>query len=62
MPLFGRAAAKVWGEDTDRRLEELHEVVSILETGLGLESHRLKISDGSLIGFYASLLSGELRS
>jgi type IV secretion system protein VirB4 len=62
VPLFGKAAAKVWGEDTDRRLEELREVVSILETGLGVKSHRLKISDGSLIGFYASLLTGELRS
>lgn len=60
VPLFGKAAAKVWGEDTDRRLEELREVVSILETGLGVKSHRLKISDGSLIGFYASLLTGEL--
>jgi type IV secretion system protein VirB4 len=62
VPLFGKAAAKVWGEDTDRRLEELREVVTILETGLGVKSHRLKISDGSLIGFYASLLTGELRS
>jgi type IV secretion system protein VirB4 len=61
VPLFGKAAAKIWGEDTDRRLEELREVVSILETGLGVKSHRLKISDGSLIGFYASLLTGELR-
>ena len=41
VPLFGKAAAKVWGEDTDRRLEELREVVSILETGLGVKSHRL---------------------
>jgi type IV secretion system protein VirB4 len=62
VPLFGKAAAKVWGEDTDRRLEELREVVSILETGLGVKSHRLKISDGSLIGFFASLLTGELHS
>ncbi|WP_197087324.1 VirB4 family type IV secretion/conjugal transfer ATPase [Pseudorhodobacter wandonensis] len=61
VPLFGKTAAKIWGEDTDRRLEELREVVSILETGLGVKSHRLKISDGSLIGFYASLLTGELR-
>jgi type IV secretion system protein VirB4 len=47
VPLFGKAAARVWGEDTDRRLEELREVVSILETGLGVKSHRLKISDGA---------------
>ena len=48
VPIFGKAAAKVWGEDTDRRLEELREVVSILETGLGVKSHRLKISDGKI--------------
>ncbi|OYX42101.1 MAG: hypothetical protein B7Z02_13335 [Rhodobacterales bacterium 32-67-9] len=43
VPLFGKAAAKVWGEDTARRLEELREVVSILETGLGIKTRRLKI-------------------
>ncbi|RID89911.1 type IV secretion system protein B4 [Gemmobacter lutimaris] len=62
VPLFGKAAARVWGEDTARRLEELREVVSILETGLGIKTRRMKISDGSLIGFYASLLTGELRA
>lgn len=62
VPLFGKAAARVWGEDTARRLEELREVVSILETGLGIRTKRLKIGDGSLVGFYASLLTGELRA
>jgi len=62
VPLFGKAAARVWGEDTARRLEELREVVSILETGLGIKTRRMKISDGSLVGFYASLLTGELRT
>lgn len=61
VPLFGKAAARVWGEDTARRLEELREVASILETGLGITTRRMKISDGSLVGFYASLLTGELR-
>ena len=61
VPLFGKAAAKVWGEDTNRRLEELREVVSILETGLGIKTKRLKVSNGSLVGFYASLSTGELR-
>ncbi|MCA0425186.1 MAG: type IV secretion system DNA-binding domain-containing protein [Proteobacteria bacterium] len=61
VPLFGKAAARVWGEDTARRLEELREVVSILETGLGIKTRRLKISDGSLVGLSASLLTGELR-
>ena len=57
VPFFGRAAARVWGEDTARRLEELREVASILETGLGIKTRRMKISDGSLVGFYASLLT-----
>ncbi len=61
VPLFGKAAARVWSEDTARRLEELREVASILETGLGIKTRRMKISDGSLVGFYASLLTGELR-
>jgi type IV secretion system protein VirB4 len=61
VPLFGKAAARVWGEDTARRLEELREVASILETGLGIKTRRMKISDGGLVGFYASLLTGELR-
>jgi type IV secretion system protein VirB4 len=61
VPLFGKAAARVWGEDTARRLEELREVASILETGLGIKTRRMTISDGSLVGFYASLLTGELR-
>ena len=61
VPLFGKAAAKVWGEDTARRLEELREVVSILETGLGIRTRRPQISDGGLVGFYASLTTGELR-
>jgi len=61
VPYFGRGAARLWGEDTTRRLEDLAEVVSILETGLGLKTRRLRISDGSLVGFFASLLTGELR-
>jgi type IV secretion system protein VirB4 len=61
VPLLGNAAARVWGEDTARSLEELREVASILETGLGIKTRRLTVSDGSLVGFYASLLTGELR-
>ena len=62
VPLFRKAAAKIWGEDTERRMEELREVASILETGLGVQSRRLKIGDGSLVGFYASLSTGELKT
>jgi type IV secretion system protein VirB4 len=61
VPLFGKAAARVWGEDTARRLEELREVVAIVESGLGILTRRLTISDGRLLGFYSALLTGELR-
>ena len=60
VPLFRSKAASVFGGDTARRTEELREVVSILETGLGIGTRRLKVSDGALIGFYAALTSGEL--
>ena len=61
VPLFRNKAASVFGGDTARRVEELREVVSILETGLGIATQRLKVSDGSLIGFYAALTTGELQ-
>ncbi|WP_444451313.1 hypothetical protein ACTTAI_00045 (plasmid) [Rhodobacter capsulatus] len=61
VPLFRRAASKVWGDDTARRLEELREVAAILESGLGVRTKRLRISDGNLLGFYASLLTGEMK-
>lgn len=61
VPLFAGAARRAFGQDTARRLDELREVVSILESGLGLATRRLKISDGSLIGFFGALTSGELR-
>lgn len=61
VPFLARKAARVWGEDTAQRLDDLNEVVAILETGLGLRTRRLRISDGSLIGFHAALLTGELR-
>jgi type IV secretion system protein VirB4 len=61
VPLFRASAAKAFDGDTDTRLSELREVVSILETGLGVATRRLTLSDGSLIGFYAALSSGVLR-
>ncbi|NEY92022.1 VirB4 family type IV secretion/conjugal transfer ATPase [Tabrizicola oligotrophica] len=61
VPFFARAARRAFAEDTQRRLEALREVTSILETGLGIATRRLKVSDGSLIGFYSALTSGLLR-
>lgn len=62
IPLFDRAAARVFGDDTGRRLEDLREVISILETGLGVKTRRLSVSDGGLIGFYAALTTGDLKN
>lgn len=61
VPLLGAVAARAWGEDTARRLEDLREVAAIVETGLGIRTRRLRIGDGSLIGFHASLLTGTFR-
>lgn len=60
VPLFAGAARRVFREDTTRRLDELREVVSILETSLGLGTRRLSIDHGSLIGFFGALTSGVL--
>ncbi|MDF3855622.1 hypothetical protein [Paracoccus pantotrophus] len=55
IPLFSKAAARVLDGDTTKRLHELREVVSILETSLSLETRRLKISDGTLLGFFSAI-------
>lgn len=61
IPFFGRKAKQIFDGDTQERHAELREVVSILETSLPVGTQRLKVSDGSLIGFYSSLNSGVLR-
>jgi type IV secretion system protein VirB4 len=60
VPLLAGAARRAFREDTTRRLDELREVVSILETSLGLATRRLRVSDGSLTGFFGALTSGVL--
>ncbi|WP_065169899.1 hypothetical protein [Paracoccus sp. MKU1] len=55
LPLFQRAAKRLLDGDTTTRLHELREVVSILETSLSLNTRRLKISDGSLLGFLSAI-------
>lgn len=62
VPLFGRAAARMLQNDTESRLHELRELVSVLEGSLPtIKMRRLKISDGSLIGFYSAINTGVLR-
>lgn len=61
VPFFMRKARQIFDGDTVERHGELRELVAILETGLSVGTQRLKISDGSLLGFYSSLNSGVLR-
>ena len=59
VPLFGKAAAKLLESDTDARQHDLRELVEVLENGLPhVMTRRLKISDGSLIGFYTAISTG----
>ncbi|MTH79440.1 VirB4 family type IV secretion system protein [Paracoccus aestuariivivens] len=61
VPLFGKAAAKLLESDTEARLHDLRELVEVLESGLPhVTTRRLKISDGSLIGFYTAISTGLL--
>ncbi|WP_265501434.1 VirB4 family type IV secretion/conjugal transfer ATPase [Paracoccus beibuensis] len=61
VPLFAKAAGRLLDRNTAERLGELREVVSILETSLPLKGHRLRISDGTLLGFYAAIGTGFYR-
>lgn len=62
IPLFGKAAQKLLDSDTETRLHELNELADVLQSSLtGVTMKRLKISDGSLIGFYNAINTGLLR-
>ena len=61
VPLFGKTANKLLDGNTTKRLHELREVVSIIETSLAIKTHRLKISDGTLLGFFAAINTAVLR-
>lgn len=58
LPFLARAARKVLGEDTEKRMGELTEIASILRTSLPIKTKPMKVSDGSLLGFYTTLLTG----
>lgn len=63
IPLFGKAANRIFDKDSAARLHELQELASVLEGGLpNVSMRRLRISDGSLIGFYSSLHTGLLKT
>lgn len=63
IPLFGKAAQKLLEVDTEDRLHELKELVDVLKSSLTRVSFKnLRISDGSLLGFYNAINSGLLRS
>ncbi|SMO99206.1 hypothetical protein [Paracoccus laeviglucosivorans] len=61
VPLLRRAAARIFEADTETRLQDLRELIAIIETGLpNVTTRRLRISDGSLIGFYSAIGTGIL--
>lgn len=60
VPFFRKAAKRLFREDTEARLASLREVVAILKSAIARPTRDLKISDGSFIGFYAALNSGQL--
>lgn len=60
VPFFRRAADRLFREDTKARIASLSEVASIFKGAVQRPTKDLKISDGSLIGFYAALTSGTL--
>ncbi len=60
VPLFRKAAARLFREETEARLANLREVVAILKSAIGRPTKDMAVSDGSLIGFYAALISGRL--
>lgn len=60
VPLFRRAADRLFREDTAARIASLREVASIFKGAVQRPTTDLRISDGSLIGFYAALTSGSL--
>ncbi len=62
VPLLGSLAKKLLAQDTQARLADLNEMVSIIQNGLPITSQRLRLSDGSLLGLYSSLLDGVHRS
>ena len=61
VPLFSKTARRLLDRNTGTRLGELREVVSILETSLPIRAHRLKVSDGTLLGFYSAISTGLYR-
>lgn len=61
VPLFAKAAQRFIDRDTSGRLHELREVCAIIETSLSIKTRRLKISDGTMIGFFAAINTSILR-
>lgn len=58
VPLLRKAAMKLLDRNTKERMAELQEVLSILEGSLPVQTRRLKISDGSLLGFFSAISTG----
>ena len=62
VPFIAKAARRIFREDTDTRLASLREIIGLFKSAIGLPVRDLRLSDGSLIGFYAALTNGVLTS
>lgn len=58
VPMFKSAAKKLLDRNTNERLAELREVVSLIEGSLAIRTEKLRVSDGSLLGFYNAISTG----
>jgi type IV secretion system protein VirB4 len=61
VPIFARQAKRLLDRDTTERLGELKEAVSVLAAALPVKTQTLRISDGSLLGFYVAINTGIVR-
>lgn len=61
LPFFRRAASRVLAEDGRTRMAGLMQVADAIERALSVGARRLKISDGSLLGFYSAINTAVLK-
>lgn len=62
LPFFKRAASRMFQEDTKGRLDGLLQVADAIERAMSVKARRMKISDGSLLGFYSAINTAVVRS
>ena len=58
VPIFAQAARKMMRDDTDKRCAELTELGAIIRASMPIKAKPMQVSDGTLLGFYATILTG----